>query len=220
MHPGRRNILIRWIGYAAVVIATAGWIYMDEPQMPRANTDILKTLAPKTVDLPSDQVTEAIRAAIRVSEKKVATFGSVDKVDPSLIVLDVASIDKQQMVLDVSTIFLGPPDKFAVLGGKIYKEGENLPDGRKVKSIDADGVNLALGDTITRLTWVPPFRVELTGGAQHKARAVATEQEQADQAGQSAQTGEGAAQGVDLQNLPADLSPDQALEILQKIGKK
>ncbi|MBU1001827.1 MAG: hypothetical protein KKE73_04825 [Proteobacteria bacterium] len=215
MHPGRRNILIRWIGYAVVIIATAGWIYMDEPQMPRAKTDILKALAPKTIDLPSDQVTEAIRAAIQVSEKKVATYGAVEKVNPSLIVLDVASIDRQQVMLDVSTIFLGPPDKYAVLGGKIYKEGESLPDGRKVQGIDAEGVNLALGDAVTRLAWVPPFRVELTGGAKYKARVKPEEGQ--DQGGQGGQEGD---QGVNLQDLPPDLSPDQALELLQQLGKK
>lgn len=215
MHPGRRNILVRWIGYAVVILATAGWIYMDEPQMPRAKSNVLKDLAPKKIELPPDQVTEAIRAAIQVSEKKVATFGDVEKVEPSLIVLDVESIEQKQKVLNVSTIFLGPPDKYAVLGGKIYKQGDVLPDGRSVLSIDAEGVNLALGDTINRLPWVHPFRVELTGGPKTREREAAQ--------GEAEDGAEGEAQDqqdVDLQNLPPDLSPDQALDILQQIGQQ
>jgi len=218
MHPGRRNILIRWIGYAVVVAATAGWIYMDEPQIAAHKSDVLAKLAPKQIDLPSDQVTEAIQAAIKVSAKKVATFGDVEKIDPSLIVLDLASIDQKQVPLDVSTIFLGPPDKYAVLGGKIYKLGDVLPDGRTVQAIDPDGVTVAMGNTISRMPWIPPFKVELTGGPKTKEResddttpdGQGGDQKGADQGGQD----------VDLQNLPPDISPDQALEILQKIGKK
>ncbi|BBD08707.1 hypothetical protein [Desulfovibrio ferrophilus] len=215
MHPGRRNILIRWIGYVLVIVVTAGWIYMDEPQRPRVKSDILKRLAPKTLNVPSNEVTDAIQAAILVSKKKVATFGSVEKIDPTLIVLDAASLDAKRDSLNVTTIFLGPPDKFAVLGGKIYKLGDVLPDGRMVKGIDAEGVNLALGDTVDRMPWIHPFRVELTGGPKSRER-----EQSADGEGEDGTTGEQGSQDVNLQNLPSDLSPDQALDILQQIGKQ
>lgn len=220
MHPGRRNILIRWIGYIVVVIATAGWIYMDEPPKPMAKSDVLKRLAPKAVDLPSDEVTDIIRSVIDVRHKKVSTFGEVEKVDPSLIVLNKADLEEEAgyIPLAVSTIFMGPPDKFAVLGGRVYRQGDMLPDGRTVQGIDPEGVTLALGKTVDRLAWAHPFRVELKsvmnltkprqkGGAEGGAAEGAVPAEAGQQAG-------------DLQNLPSDLSPDQALEILQKVGNK
>ncbi|WP_461210029.1 hypothetical protein [Desulfocurvus sp. DL9XJH121] len=217
MHPGRRNILIRWIGYAVVIVATAAWIYMDEPQAPVRKADVMQRLAPKIVDLPSDEVTEAIRSAVDVTKRKVATFGEVEKVDPALIVLDQEALKDEpgRVMLSVSTIFLGPPDKYAVLGGRIYKEGDQVPDGRTVQGIDADGVTLAMGDTVDRMPWVPPFRVEITSVMQDtRPRDDGKEQGAA-----SGAEGE-QAQGADLQNLPPDLSPDQALEILQKVGNK
>ena len=217
MHPGRRNILIRWVGYVVVIIATAAWIYMDEPQAPMAKSNVLQKLAPATVDLPSDEVTEVIRSAVDITSKKVSTFGEVAKVDPSLIVLDTAALDEKDVRyarLTVSTIFLGPPDKYAVLGGKAYKEGDVLPDGRTVQSIDADGVDVALGKTVDRMPWMPPFRVELKSVMQ-KTKPRATD----DQAAADNTATEGG-EAADLQNLPADLSPDQALEILQKVGNK
>ena len=216
MHPGRRNILIRWVGYVVVVIATAAWIYMDEPQAPMAKSNVLQKLAPAAVDLPSDEVTEVIRSAVDITSKKVSTFGEVAKVDPSLIVLDTAALEEKDVRfarLSVSTIFMGPPDKYAVLGGRVYKEGDVLPDGRTVQSIDPDGVDVALGNTVDRMPWVPPFRVELKSVMQ-KTRPRATGEEVAD--GSTAEGGDGA----NLQNLPSDLSPDQALEILQKVGNK
>lgn len=216
MHPGRRNILIRWIGYVVVVIATAGWIYMDEPQAPVASSDVIKRLAPKSVELPSEEVTEVIRSAVDVSSKKVSTFGEVEKVNPSLIVLDEAALEEDAgfAQLSVSTIFLGPPDKYAVLGGRVFREGDVLPDGRIVKSIDPDGVDVAMGDTVDRMPWVPPFRVELKSVMQK------TKPRQEDEAAaEEGVAAEGAAP-VDLQNLPADLSPDEALEILQKVGNQ
>lgn len=218
MHPGRRNILVRWIGYAVVVIATAAWIYMDEPVAPKPASNVLERLAPKTVDLPSDEVTEIIRSAIDINSKKVATFGEVEKVEPSLIVLDEAILEETGAEgfaqLAVSTIFLGPPDKYAVLGGRVYKEGDVLPDGRTVQSIDADGVDVALGTTMDRLAWRPPFRVEL------KSVMMKTKprEKDEDEAGVG-EAGAGAGAG-DEQALPADLSPDQALQILQQVGSQ
>lgn len=217
MHPGRRNILIRWVGYVVVIIATAAWIYMDEPQAPMAKSNVLQKLAPATVDLPSDEVTEVIRSAVDITSKKVSTFGEVAKVDPSLIVLDTAALEDKEAGfarLSVSTIFLGPPDKYAVLGGRVYKEGDVLPDGRTVKSIDPDGVDVALGNTVDRMPWLPPFRVELKSVMQKtKPR---TKDERTAEGGPAAEGGDAA----NLQNLPSDLSPDQALEILQKVGNK
>ena len=218
MHPGRRNILIRWIGYVVVVIATTAWIYMDEPQAPMVKSNVLQRLAPKAVDLPTDEVTDTIRDAIDITARKVSTFGEVAKVDPSLIVLDQAALEEDAgfAKLAVSTIFLGPPDKFAVLGGKVYKEGDVLPDGRLVQSIDAEGVTLALGKTLDRMAWMHPFRVELTSVMQGtKPRGGAQD---ADDTGTDAE--EAATQGTDLTNLPPDLSPDQALEILQRVGNQ
>jgi hypothetical protein len=29
MHPGRRSILVRWIAYAVVIVATAAWLYTN-----------------------------------------------------------------------------------------------------------------------------------------------------------------------------------------------
>ena len=218
MHPGRRNILIRWVGYVVVIIATAAWIYMDEPQAPMAKSNVLQKLAPAAVDLPSDEVTEVIRSAVDITSKKVSTFGEVVKVDPSLIVLDTDALKEDDVRfarLSVSTIFMGPPDKYAVLGGRVYKEGDLLPDGRTVKSIDPDGVDVALGNTVDRMPWVPPFRVELKSVMQTTRPR---EKQGLAEDGTAAAPGEAAA--ADLQNLPADLSPDQALEILQKVGNK
>lgn len=218
MHSGRRNILIRWIGYGLVVIATAGWIYLDEPRMPRKSVNVMQRLAPKQVELPSEDVTKALRTAIDVATHKEATYGRVESVDPKLIVLDAAALEEERKAYRITTIFLGPPDKYAILGGVVYKEGDVLPDGRMVSGIDADGVDLSLGKVTDRLNWIRPYRVELQK-VEPKPKASAEEETSegivAEEAAVAADQDTGGEQA-----LPSELSPDQALQILQQIGSQ
>jgi hypothetical protein len=52
MHPGRRSILVRWIAYAVVIVATAAWLYTNQRiDVPR-QSGIAERLAPKQVTLP------------------------------------------------------------------------------------------------------------------------------------------------------------------------
>lgn len=219
MHPGRRSILVRWIAYVVVLVATASWLYANQRiDVPRPS-GIEERLAPKQVDLPPEEVTATIREAIGALTQKIPNYGAVEKVDPSLVVIDPEALDegKQQFAaLSLSALFLGPPAKYAILNGVVYREGAALPDGRVLQAIDADGVTLARGEETERVSWLPPYRVELKKAAVQAGERPSGEAE----AGAAPETQAEQAPAANLENLPPDLTPDQALQILQQVGQK
>lgn len=221
MHPVRKNILIRWIGYAVVVLGMGVWIYLVGYRPPEFKSTVLQRLAPEKVNLPSDEVTKSIKSAIAVLKGEKPAFASVETVEKTLIKpnfgADEGSVSGMPGVR-ISALFMGPPDKYAILNGIVYKEGATMADGRTLKSIKRDSVVLALGDAEQEVPWVPPFKVELTKAAKEASKVFRPDQEVAQEA---AGAGEGAtAQQVDVNNLPPDLTPDQALDILQQMGRQ
>ncbi len=224
MHPVRRNILIRWVGYVAVVVGMGTWIYLGGHQAPEFKSTVMQRLAPGEVTLPSDEVTTSIQSAISVLRGEKAAFASVDTIEQSLIRqrpgLEGGPGQPGMPGVRISALFMGPPDKFAILNGVVYKEGALLADGRTLKTIKRDGVVLAMGDSVQDVPWVHPFRVALT--KPEKEKSTVFRPDQADAEGEGAQgAGAGATgQQVDVDNLPPDLTPDQALKILQSAGSQ
>jgi hypothetical protein len=94
-------------------------------------------------------------------------------------VLDPAK--QQYAALFLSALFLGPPDKYAILNGTVYREGAELPRRRVIKAIDADGVTLSRGADTDRISWLPAYRVELkkaaAQGGQRRAEEAAASPE-------------------------------------------
>ena len=219
MHPVRRHILFRWIGYALVIVGMGTWIYMQDYQEPRFPTIIV---APKKIELPQEEVTKSIKSAISVLRGEKAAYASVENIDKGLIRTQFNALDGDRPgggmpSVKVSAIFLGPPDKFAILNGVVYKQGAMLPDGRVLKDIGRDQVVLAMGESEQTVPWIHPFRVELTKAEVKPGQPAPAEAAPAAEAAGVGATGE---QQVDVNNLPPDLSPDQALEILQQMGKQ
>lgn len=147
-------------------------------------------------------------------------FGGVDKVEPSLIALhaEVTATGQRKLPVTITAIFMGPPKQYAIINGAVLEVGDKLPDGRALKEIQTDGVILAVGDVEERYEWMPPFRVELvkpkavTAGkqpAQAPQAAVAATAASAPQAQAQAQ--------ANLENIPENPTPDQALKILQQM---
>lgn len=211
--------MVRWVGYIVVIVATVSWLYTNQQVTTPKRSNVMERMTPKQINLPAEDVTNTIRDAISAVTQKTPNFGPVDKVDPALIVLDPTILEDKEhfATLFVSAIFLGSPQKYTIINGAVYREKDELPDGRVVKEIDADGVSVGLDGSSERVNWIPPYRVELkkpaatagvsvlgVPGATDEATLTETEQTPA----------------VDLNNLPPDLTPDQALQILQQVGKQ
>lgn len=224
MHPARRNILIRWIGYGVVVLATCGWLYMemDKPVPRPAASDVVERLSPKEIEMPSEEITQSLERAMEVFRGERASYGGVDDIEPELIVLEEQEAEEEQrkVLTTVSSVVLGQKERYAVIGGVAYREGDLLPDGRRIGKISKDGVLLRLGAVEETLPWLPPLRVHINKVVPEPATRAATGEgaeaaEGGQQAGAAAPEG-----GVDLENLPGDMTPDQALDVLQQVGQQ
>lgn len=219
MHPVRRNIVIRWGFYILVLVALGVVIYYQQDTRPTFRASAIERLAPEGIELPPENVVETVDTAIEVLRGRISAFPSVKDVDPELIILSREEAEESltpRAPLKVSTIFLGPPEKFVIINGVVYQEGERLPDGRVVKTIDSEGV-LVLDDEVTsRVAWVPPFRVELKEPEREKTKVFKPEEDLPEEVDAPPEEAGGK---IDIENLPPNLTPDQALQVLQQLGK-
>jgi hypothetical protein len=218
MHPVRKFILFRWVLYLAVVLGVGAFVATRNPAAPNFTSDVAKQFAPKKVQLPPPDVVKTLDSAISVLKGERVPFGGVDRVEPSLIALhqEVTATGQKKLPVRLSGLFLGPPKKFVMINTVLYEVGDSLPDGRKVKDIQADGVVLGAGDVEERIEWRSAFRVELKKPAQAAAPAGET-----GEAGTAGQTEPGQrSPSVDLKNLPENPTPAQALNILQEMKKQ
>lgn len=219
MHPVRRNIVIRWGFYAVALIALGVVIYYQQDRRPTFRASAIERLAPAEIELPPENVVQTVDTAIEILQGKIAAFPSVKDVDPELIILSEEEAEESlapRVPLNVSTIFLGPPKKFVIINGVVYQEGEKLPDGREVKTIDSDGVLVLDNEVTERVAWVPPFRVELKEPEREKTKVFKPEEDLPEEVDAPPEEAGGK---IDIENLPPSLTPDQALQVLQQLGR-
>jgi len=111
---------------------------------------------------------------------------------------------------------MGPPKKMAIIGGVAYELGATLPDGRVLKDIQRDALVLASGTAEERYEWLPSFRVELRKAAEQQAAPPSP----ADQKKAADAEAQKKTQGQALPTTPENLTPDQALSIMQQMSKQ
>ncbi|MEW5774246.1 MAG: hypothetical protein AB1916_12070 [Thermodesulfobacteriota bacterium] len=218
MHPVRQFIIVRWALYVVVVLGVAAFFGTRQPVAPTFTSDVATRLAPKKVQLPDPAVVKTLDSAIAVLKGERVPFGGVDRVESSLIALhreEVTATGQKKMPVSLSAIFMGPPKKYAIINGAVLEAGDRLPDGRILKDIQPDGVVLGVGDVEERFEWLPSFRVELKKPAETPAAAPTGD----GQEGGAAAPASPAPQ-ADLQNLPENPTPEQALNILQQLKKQ
>lgn len=218
MHPVRRFILLRWLVYVVVIAGTVGLLLSRQAVKPAPTSDAMKRLAPPKLELPAATDSSMLRVALDVLQGRQVPFGKVEQVSPSLIALheEITATGQKKVQVELSVIFMGPPKKFAIINGVAYEAGASLPDGRVLMDIQRGAVVLAVGDSLERYEWMPNFRVELK-----KAAAKARPKEVvAAQGAMPAGAEGGGARAQSLADLPENLTPEQALGIMQQIKQQ
>lgn len=217
MHPVRQTIIVRWVMYVLVIAGVAAWLLMQDPRPPEFQASAITRLAPKEIEMPTVEVAETLAESIKLLKGDKPVYSTVQDIQPSLIILyeeEALEEEERKAPLVLSAVFTGPPSKFVIINGVVYQEGERLPDGRVVKSIDREGIIVADGKETERFPWNPKFRVELRRPERDQPRTFRPDvdlEEDVDRPGAGSQQ-------VDLQNLPPDMTPDQALRVLQRLG--
>ena len=217
MHPVRRFILFRWALYIIVALGLAGYLGTRHYAVPTLTSDVSQRLAPKKIQAPDPTVVKTLDSAVAVLKGERVPFGGGDRVEPALIALheEVTATGQKKLPVVLSALFMGPPKKYAIINGAVLEVGDKLPDGRTLKDIKPDGVVLGVGEVEERFEWQPSFRVELKKAKQEEVAATETEVP-----GTAPAAPAPSAPQSNLNNLPENPTPEQALNILQQLKKQ
>lgn len=95
--------------------------------------------------------------------------------------------------------------RLAMIDGRVYREGDQLPDGRRIHAISPQGVLLEAAGAIETTPWIPPLTVRLEQASQPPAFANATLEAPTNATTAVNQTGQ------------PTLNTDQALQLLRQL---
>ena len=157
MHVLRKELCIRMV---LLILVVGGLLYYGAgavtKTVQKSSRLRAKPVTVRNVALPSDR------------EKDVIAMGIALVRDPGrgeqIIYLTPSLVEKKQGRVEMARLTMlvqGEKHQYAMINDRMYREGDSLPDGRKVVSMDSAGVLLsALGSTEV-LPWMPPLKVEL-----------------------------------------------------------
>ncbi|MBG0775650.1 MAG: general secretion pathway protein GspB [Desulfovibrionaceae bacterium] len=170
MHPYRRQIVWRWIAALGVVIAALSWVGTD------TGTTLLREtpnrpVKRKELPLPSPQEMASLQSTVTALRRDTQRRAPHPEIRPvrGLLVDKLATQpqaaatpgEQPSRAVVLSLIMVGPGGRFAVLNGVAYEEGSLLADGRRVASIEPDGVVLEIEGQEERIPWSPLHSVSL-----------------------------------------------------------
>ncbi len=84
-----------------------------------------------------------------------------DDLRPSLFLLKKKKKKSPSPMLNITMIFLGGKNRYVMIDGRIYREGETLIDGRKILNISEKGVLIKAKDNVYLVPWKETGYVKL-----------------------------------------------------------
>lgn len=176
MHPSRWNVLLRIALGVLLMAAPVVWYSMQEPP---ARPSMRQKRMEKSY-LPNEGDMRSLRGAVAdLSDRSSAPQPmSLDARDMGLLACPgLSSVEAPQQALvsedvardDVSLLFMSAGNRMAMINGRLYAEGWQLPDGRRVSRITPRGVLLMADGRQQFVPWEAPMRVKLVRQAQQGA---------------------------------------------------
>lgn len=175
MHPQRQHILYRSIALLVLLVAGAvGFNYVNiKAMVPRYSVPEAPPIPDMT--LPEDSNKAKIVSAIEALNNLAVQQAERSAAYPRMELVDISPLQRQQNELarelagsgpvfkgpEVGMIIMSQGKPRALIDGKLYTVGQELPDGRVVHKIDNEGVVLEAEGQTERVTWQHPMRVEL-----------------------------------------------------------
>ncbi len=161
MHRLRKELLIRMI----LILLVAGGVgyYGFETAataFSRAAGVRARPLKVTNVALPSDRTQDLIAMGVSLARGK-GRGGQVSYLVPSLVEKKEGKVETARLTL----LAQGEKNRYAMINDRIYRVGDILPDGRRVRALNADGVLLSALGQSELLAWLPPLKVELKKSA-------------------------------------------------------
>lgn len=170
MHSYPQNFLIR-TSLALVATAIVAYMAYDLLRRPVSISEPPAVLSNQIPELPETE--KALRNAEKIDSILKSPFESAKHETLVADLFPVKNIDSLSFVqIEPTLIMTSEKNNFAVINNKIYKQGDSLPDGRKIALITADGIFLSTDKDKQFIAWKNPKQVllvrELSSRAQTK----------------------------------------------------
>ncbi len=156
----RKLILFRWVCALLLVIGGLIGIYYMVPQNLEVQLPPMKNYKRTVLKIPPPSERAILKRAVsivkglRESQVKTNTLVTYQDLKPSLFYIQRQKMGQQKTsLLTVSLIFLGQGERYAIINGSIYKQGDMLPDGRQVLSISDRGILIRARDNVYLVPW-------------------------------------------------------------------
>ncbi len=159
MHSYPQNFLLR-TGLALVATAIFAYMAYDLLRAPVANPDPPAVLNEQIPELPETE--KALSSAEKIDSILKSPFESTKRkvlVRGLFPLNDKGSLSFVQ--IEPTLIMTSEKENFAVINNKIYKQGDSLPDGRKIALITAKGLFLSTEKDKQFIAWKNPEKVLL-----------------------------------------------------------
>jgi len=181
MRMNRKNRIIGQFMILLLAMGAAGWwIYEIRKDIPPVFHVVLpETVVDDVVETPPAELKDRLRSALQVVDRLPEKGVRLAEVDATLMLtpeeawpgtLAEGEQRPEYVPPSLSLLFFNH-QRFAVLDGRPYQEGDALKDGRVIRAIDSQGVTLEwpvtaeqienIAPRMERIPWVPPLRVEL-----------------------------------------------------------
>ncbi|MFN2343866.1 MAG: hypothetical protein ABR542_10940 [Desulfonatronovibrio sp.] len=137
MHLARKSIVWRCLVMAAVFTAISLWSVFFYSSS-RDALPVYQNMSPPNLALPEGKVSNILDKGIELMDNPRESM-QADRMNFSFLPrFEVSRPD--YIYPDVGLIFIGKNIKFAEVGEQIYAEGEKLPGGETILSVDSHGV--------------------------------------------------------------------------------
>lgn len=157
----RNMILVRWIFGGVVLLAVLGWFVYDflptGPVVRRSSP----AAAEENVSLPTEEHRAQLRDAVLAARIVRSMHGPSATPPPDGSLLAAQRVQNARDQVRISIILRGAKENLALIDGALYAPGDDLPDGRTVRTIHPDGVELLFSNFIETIPWNPPGTVHL-----------------------------------------------------------
>jgi len=161
MHRLRKELLIRVV-LILLVAGGVGYYGFETASKAVSRSAGLRARPIKVtnVALPPNRTRNLIAMGVSLANEK-GRGGQVSYLVPSLVEKKEGKVETARLTL----IAQGQRDRYAMINDRIYRVGDTLPDGRRVRALNADGALLSALGQSELLPWLPPLKVELKKSA-------------------------------------------------------
>ncbi|WP_457571675.1 hypothetical protein [Desulfovulcanus sp.] len=208
-------VISRWLTLVAVIAITAWWVNDARDKASNIRQARLQPIKIKKINLPPESTMKRLRSILVTVNNLPEQKPEIKEIKKTLFFENnpVLTDSKQWANLKISTIFISPKHRFAVINGQPFTIGDELEDGRKVVGISHRSITLAVAGSKEKILWMPPLKVELKKAAVRRTSGTKS-------ASTSTQTSTSKLKKKVKTNSvnPKEITPEQALELIRQIS--